>query len=95
MQPRRASVANDGAEKNMLRNYKTNARLYDAEQKKLAEAKMKANELRFKTDRTAEETKQLNELDAEAKRIEARVNRYVFCIGVNCPEAEFNDVGNQ
>ena len=70
------SVAKEGEERNILRNYKTNVKLIEAEQAKLAKVKSDANALRFKKGRTAAETKQLEKLDAEAKAISTRINRY-------------------
>lgn len=70
------SVAKEGEERNILRNYKTNVKMIEAEQAKLAKVKSDANALRFKKGRTAAETKQLEKLDAEAKAISTRINRY-------------------
>ena len=70
------SAAKEGEERNILRNYKTNLRLLEAEQAKLADVREKAHDLRFKKGRTAEETKALNGLDFEAKQIAKRINTY-------------------
>ena len=70
------SVAQEGDERNTLRNYKTNLRMLEAEQAKLADVKGKANEIRFKKGRTDEETKKLKGLDIEAKKIATRINSY-------------------
>ena len=70
------SAAKEGEERNILRNYKTNLRLLEAEQAKLADVREKARDLRFKKGRTAEETKTLNGLDFEAKQIAKRINTY-------------------
>ena len=70
------SVAKEGEERNLLRNYKTNLRLIESEQAKLAEVKKKANEIRFTKGRTADETKEMRDLDFEAKQIATRINSY-------------------
>ena len=68
------SVAQHEVEKKRLEEYKGRIALLEAEQKKLGEIRAKANELRFKKGRTAEETQQLREFDAEANKVANRIN---------------------
>ena len=70
------SAVKDGDERNKLRNYKSNLRLLEAEQAKLAEVRKEANEIRFTKGRTAEETMRMKDLDFEAKQIASRINSY-------------------
>jgi hypothetical protein len=70
------SVAQDGEERNLLRNYKTNIRLIEAEQKRLAEVRAEAQGLRFKKGKTPAEMKRVKDLDFEAKQLESRINAY-------------------
>lgn len=82
------SVAKEGEERNLLRKYKTNIRLIEAEQKKLEEVRKEAQALRFKKGRIPAETKRLHELDFEAKQIESRINSYdrvLLNLEVNSP----------
>ena len=65
------SAAKDGEEKNLLRNYKTNIRLIEAEQKKLSEIKDKLFEKGSKID--PEERKKLQ---FEMKQTSSRINSY-------------------
>jgi hypothetical protein len=70
------SAVKEAEDRTLLRNYKTNLRLIEAEQAKLDEVKKKANEIRFTKGRTAEETKAMKDLDFEAKQIATRINSY-------------------
>jgi hypothetical protein len=65
------SAAKDGEEKNLLRNYKTNIRLIEAEQKKLSEIKDKLFAKGSKID--PEERKKLQ---FEMKQTSSRINSY-------------------
>lgn len=65
------SAATDGEEKNLLRNYKTNIRLIEAEQKKLSEIKDKLFAKGSKID--PEERKKLQ---FEMKQTSSRINSY-------------------
>ena len=70
------SVAQNDIEKSKLALYKNKIALIESEQKKLAEIKAKANELRFTKGRTPGETKTMRDLDAEATQLANRINTY-------------------
>ena len=70
------SVAKEGEERNLLRNYKTNIRLMEAEEVKLAKVKKEANKLRLTKGKTDAENNRLKKLEEEVKAIEARINKY-------------------
>ena len=70
------SVAQNDIEKNKLNQYKEKIALIESAQAKLSEIKEKANELRFTKGRSATETKQMRDLEAEATRIANRINTY-------------------
>jgi hypothetical protein len=70
------SVAQNDIERQKLAEYKAKIAQVEAEQKKLTEIRAEANELRFTKGRTAEETKRMRELDAEATKIANRISTY-------------------
>ena len=78
------SITENDIEKNKLAQYKDKIALIESEQKKLAEIRAKANELRFTKGRTPDETKQMKSLDFEAKQIENRINTIYVIITQRC-----------
>ena len=70
------SVAQNDIEKNKLAQYKAKIALIESEQKKLAEIRAKANELRFTKGRTPADTKTMRNLDAEANQIANRISTW-------------------
>ena len=70
------SIAQNDIEKNKLNQYKNKITLIESEQKKLAEIRAKANEIRFTKGRTPAETKHMRDLDAEANQIANRISTY-------------------
>lgn len=70
------SAAKEGDERNALRNYKTNLRALEAEQKRLDDVRSQLRNLRKKASRTVAENKQIEALEVEAKRIHNRINAY-------------------
>lgn len=70
------SEAKEGDERNALRNYKTNLRALEAEQKRLDDVRSQLRNLRKKASRTVAENKQIEALEVEAKRIHNRINAY-------------------
>ena len=70
------SVAQNDIEKNKLAQYKKKIALIESEQKKLAEIRAKANELRFTKGRTPADTKTMRNLDAEANQIANRISTW-------------------